>query len=85
MENTKGGIALKDQRRLTILTRKGKRDAVLLNLTMPGMDGKETFDRLREVDPATPVVRDRRGAISGNGNRWLSVQNRIPEGSTWKP
>jgi CheY-like chemotaxis protein len=31
-------------------------DAVLLDLTMPGMDGKETFDRLREIDPATPIV-----------------------------
>jgi len=31
-------------------------DAVLLDLTMPGMDGKETFDRLRAMDSAMPVV-----------------------------
>ncbi|MBI5948963.1 MAG: PAS domain S-box protein [Chloroflexi bacterium] len=28
----------------------------LLDMTMPGMDGEETFRALREVDPATPVV-----------------------------
>ena len=29
---------------------------VVLDLTMPGMDGKETFERLREVAPQLPII-----------------------------
>jgi CheY-like chemotaxis protein len=31
-------------------------DCVLLDLTMPQMDGSELFARLRAIDPAVPVV-----------------------------
>ncbi|MCP3982342.1 MAG: PAS domain S-box protein [bacterium] len=30
--------------------------AVLLDMTMPGMDGREAFDRIHVANPATPVV-----------------------------
>jgi CheY-like chemotaxis protein len=29
---------------------------VVLDLTMPGMDGKETFNRLRDIAPDLPVI-----------------------------
>jgi CheY-like chemotaxis protein len=29
---------------------------VVLDLTMPGMDGRETFMRLRELDPTIPII-----------------------------
>ena len=29
---------------------------VVLDLTMPGMDGRETFMRLRELDPTMPII-----------------------------
>jgi CheY-like chemotaxis protein len=31
-------------------------DAVLLDLSMPGLTGEETFGRLREIDPGVPVI-----------------------------
>lgn len=38
------------------LFRKESPDAVLLDNRMPGLSGFETFDRLKEIDPNTPVV-----------------------------
>ena len=29
---------------------------VLLDLSMPGLSGEETFRRLREIDPSVPVI-----------------------------
>ncbi len=34
----------------------GQYDAVLLDLTMPFLDGEETFDRIRTLAPALPVI-----------------------------
>jgi len=31
-------------------------DLVLLDLSMPGLSGEETFQRLREIDPGVPVI-----------------------------
>jgi DNA-binding response OmpR family regulator len=43
------GIALfRDQRE--------RIDLVLLDLSMPGLSGEETFRRLREIDPGVPVI-----------------------------
>ena len=40
-------------RRTTTL---GRISLVLLDLTMPGMDGEETFRALRRISPTVPVV-----------------------------
>lgn len=43
------GLALFEEHRSEIAL-------VLLDVTMPGMDGPETFDRLRRVNPTLPIV-----------------------------
>ena len=35
---------------------RGDIGCVVLDLTMPGMDGNETFKRLRAIDPEVPVI-----------------------------
>jgi CheY-like chemotaxis protein len=40
-------------------------DLVILDLIMPGLDGGETFDRIRELQPAMPVLLASGYAISG--------------------
>ena len=36
--------------------RQGEIDLVLLDLTMPGMDGREVLERIRELDESIPVI-----------------------------
>jgi len=43
------GVALFDANR-------GRIDVVLLDLSMPGLSGEETFRRLREIDPGVRVI-----------------------------
>jgi len=38
------------------MERQGEIDAVLLDLTMPGMDGREALEEIRALDPGIPVV-----------------------------
>ena len=40
-------------------------DLVILDLIMPGMDGGKTFDRIREIQPAMPVILSSGYAITG--------------------
>lgn len=57
-------------------------DLVLLDLTMPFMSGEETLERLRSVDPRTPV-------ILSSGYNLTQVQERFEGkgvvGFLWKP
>jgi two-component system, cell cycle sensor histidine kinase and response regulator CckA len=39
-----------------LATRVGAIAAVVLDMTMPGMDGPSTFVALREIDPHVPVI-----------------------------
>ena len=43
-------------------------DLVILDLIMPGMDGSEVFDHIREVQPQMPVMLSSGHAINGKSN-----------------
>jgi PAS domain S-box-containing protein len=47
-DGTRGVALFRDQRQNI--------DLVLLDLSMPGISGEETFRRLREIDPGVPVI-----------------------------
>jgi len=38
------------------MAKRGEIDLVILDMIMPGISGSETFDRLREIDPAVRVL-----------------------------
>ncbi len=45
------------ERALQIYSREPDRyDAVILDLSMPGMDGRECYEKLRKIDPAVKVI-----------------------------
>lgn len=45
------------QEAIEMLTERGEAiDLVILDMIMPGMDGGETFDRIREIQPEIPVI-----------------------------
>jgi DNA-binding NtrC family response regulator len=48
-ENGRIGLTLLQERLAEI-------DVVILDLTMPGMDGRETLQHIRQLAPATPVI-----------------------------
>lgn len=48
-----------------VLQNAGGIDLVMLDMIMPGMDGGATFDRIRELEPAMPVVLSSGYAING--------------------
>ncbi len=49
----------------------GSIDIVLLDLIMPGIDGGETFDRIREMYPALPVLLSSGYSVSGQATEIL--------------
>lgn len=51
--------------------RGGEIDLVLLDMIMPGMDGGETFDRIREVQPKMPILLCSGYAIDGQAQQIL--------------
>jgi len=46
----------------------GDIDLVILDLIMPGMDGGETFDGIRDIDPAMPVLLSSGYSINGQAS-----------------
>jgi two-component system, cell cycle sensor histidine kinase and response regulator CckA len=46
-------------------------DLVILDMIMPGMDGGATFDRIRELRPAMPVILSSGYAIDGQAQQIL--------------
>ncbi len=52
--------------------RKGEIDLILLDMIMPKMSGGETFDRLKEMDPAVRVILSSGYSIDGEARQILS-------------
>ena len=68
---------------LTTVAVKGEAiDLVLLDMVMPGMDGGQTFDRIREIQPQLPVLLSSGYAINGKA---LEIMNRGCNGFIQKP
>jgi len=68
---------------LTTVAEKGEAiDLVLLDMVMPGMDGGQTFDRMREIQPQLPVLLSSGYAINGKA---LEIINRGCNGFIQKP
>jgi PAS domain S-box-containing protein len=57
-------------------------DLVILDLIMPGLDGGKTFDRIRELQPAMPVILASGYAISGQAT---AIMRRGCNGFMQKP
>ena len=57
-------------------------DLVILDMIMPGMDGGETFDRLRELRPQIPVILSSGYAINGQATE---IMDRGCNGYIQKP
>ena len=49
-------VASSGREACALLGRAERVDLVILDLVMPGMDGGETFDRIRAIDPGVPIV-----------------------------
>jgi PAS domain S-box-containing protein len=64
------------------LFRSGRPDLVLMDLTMPRMDGREAFQAMHDLDPSIPVVLSS-GFTEQDSIRTLSEQN--PVGFIQKP
>jgi DNA-binding NtrC family response regulator len=41
---------------INLFKKKKRFDVVILDLNMPKMSGKETFEKLKEIDPQIPVI-----------------------------
>jgi len=60
----------------------GRFDLVILDLIMPGMDGSQTFDRIRQIRPDIPVMLSSGYAVDGQAE---SVMRRGCNGFIQKP
>lgn len=57
-------------------------DFIFLDLSMPGMDGVETFEQLRQINPDVVIV-----ISSGHseGETYRRLNGNEPNGFIWKP
>jgi CheY-like chemotaxis protein len=60
----------------------GDVDLVILDLIMPGMDGGSVFDKIRELEPLTPVVLSSGYSINGQA---MKLMERGCDGFIQKP
>jgi CheY-like chemotaxis protein len=51
--------------------KKGEIDLVLLDMIMPGISGGETFDRLRQINPAVKIILSSGYSINGKAKEIL--------------
>ena len=56
----------------TVLERGDEIDLVILDLIMPGVDGRETFDRIRKIQPDMPVMLSSGYSIDGQAQEILA-------------
>ena len=71
------------QEAIEMLTEHGEAiDLVILDMIMPGMDGGETFDRIREIQPEIPVIISSGYTINGQAT---DILNRGCNGFIQKP
>jgi CheY-like chemotaxis protein len=67
---------------LRILETAGRVDLVILDLIMPGMDGGQTFDHIRKIDPTMRVLLSSGYALDGQA---AAVLNKGCRGFIQKP
>jgi two-component system cell cycle sensor histidine kinase/response regulator CckA len=76
-------IAKSGQKALEVIHQKGDEiDLILLDLIMPGMDGGQVFDRVREILPKIPVMLSSGYAINGQAS---NIMQRGCNGFIQKP
>jgi CheY-like chemotaxis protein len=76
-------VAGSGQEALAVYMEKQKEiDLVILDMIMPGISGGETFDRLREIDPAVRVLLSSGYSINGQAQE---IMNRGCNGFLQKP
>jgi len=64
------------------MVKKEKIDLVILDMVMPGISGGETFDRLREINPAVRVILSSGYSINGQAQ---NIMDRGCNGFLQKP
>jgi len=75
--------AISGQEAVETVSGKGKAiDLILLDLIMPGMDGGQTFDRIREIHPQMPVLLCSGYAINGKA---MAIMKKGCNGFIQKP
>jgi CheY-like chemotaxis protein len=76
-------ISINGQEAIEVVARHGSAiDLVILDLIMPGMDGGQTFDRIRNLQPEIPVILSSGYSLNGQAS---DIINRGCDGFIQKP